>query len=43
MLYEMMLYTEYTEYCRKCVCTEILGFIDVKYKVMHFMVEFVKV
>ena len=43
MLYEMTPYTEYNEYCRKCMCTEITGFIDVKYMVMHCMVEFIKV
>ena len=43
MLYEMMPLTEYTEYCRKCLFAEIIGFIDVKYMVMHCMVEFIKV
>ena len=43
MLYEMMPYTEYNECCRKGMCTEIIGCIDVKYMVMHCMVGFIKV
>ena len=31
MRYEMMPYTEYNGYCRKCMCIEIIRFIDVKY------------